>query len=242
MAILPVSSVGLEDKSNISFAHKSEHKKTNNSKGTVAPLGKTIPVMVLMAMNPSLLNTAATANGFTPDDVNENLITMVVPTNTPDIDDATYVIEPEELKEQQSYPLGVAYFSEVQVQKIQPAIGGGARANIVLTGSSTGIDGIYYVKNGYRDNSAVHKPPEITGLIYHNTGDGKEFMGIEVYDVRYKDNTNIPSKIGEYEVKIDDKSAQLLVDLLLGRTQWTNYTILPYKETTSPYLKEMKVY
>ena len=234
------------DKSKANITHRNDKEGTTSGKGMISPLGKTVPVVVLMAMNPALSNTAATKNNLQGEEGNPNTITMVSPSKTVEPEEATYVMFPKVDETQQNYPLGVAFFSDLNIQKIQPAIGNGVKANIVLTGSSTGIDGIYYVKHSYKDNSIVHMPPEITGLIYHNTGDGKEFMGIELYEVIYKDRTDKPSKIIEREVKIDDEAAQLLVDLLIGKTQWTNFNtlkfILPFRETTSPYLKEMKVY
>ena len=50
MAILPVSSVDFNARSNVSFARKNDSEGAPADRGMTAPLGKTVPVIVLMAM------------------------------------------------------------------------------------------------------------------------------------------------------------------------------------------------
>ena len=54
MAILPVSSVDFNTRSNVSFARKNDSEGAPADRGMTVPLGKTVPVIVLMAMNPAL--------------------------------------------------------------------------------------------------------------------------------------------------------------------------------------------
>ena len=87
MAILPVSSVDFNARSNVSFARKNDSEGAPADRGMTAPLGKTVPVIVLMAMNPALLNSAATMSNLQGEEENPNLITMAEPAQNFEIDD-----------------------------------------------------------------------------------------------------------------------------------------------------------
>ncbi len=90
------------------------------------------------------------------------------------------------------------------------------------------------------NNNAVI-PPRITELIYHKIDDGTEFCGIVI-------NGNFVNKNGERsgsyikEIKIDDDTANLLMELLLNKSGWNNKTGIKYSMTTSPRLRTPKFY
>ena len=147
---------------------------------------------------------------------------------------------------QKDYPLGVAFFSRRQVQEIKPAIGNDVKANLVLvkykgTRNPNDVEHVYYVKESWKDDNSWHEPPEVLTLIYHNTGDGKEYVGILIRNEIYKPQDQAPTKIMLQEVKLDDDSAQLLVDLMTGDTKWTNKTEITYSETKDPKVSPPKM-
>ena len=45
----------------------------------------------------------------------------------------------------------------------------------------------------------------------------------------------------EYEYKLDDTSAQKIIDLIAGDSKWTNRTNIKFSETTSPNVAPPKV-
>lgn len=233
-AILPVSSV--------SFARKNDSEGAPYDGGMTAPLGKTVPVIVLMAMKPALLNSAATMSNLQGEEENPNLITMAEPAQNFEIDDATYVMQPKVEEVQQNYPLNVAYFSQdAKIQQIIPCVGNGVQANIVFSKSSyrgkeDEVQDIYFIKQSYKSKALHGKPPWIVSLNYHNLGGEKDFMGVRVIE-QFSDGS-----YQEREVRLDDDSAQQIVNLLIGKTKWANKTGIGYSETNSPELMRAKLF
>lgn len=147
---------------------------------------------------------------------------------------------------QQSYPLGVAYLGKTQIKQIVSAIGNGVSAKIVLTGynpNNNNINYVYYIEHSYRSNNSLHRPPVIKELVYHNLGSGKEYLGIVIEERIYKSETspNIKKKIIG-EVKLDDTSAQFLLDLNAGSTKWNDEAGIKFKETKKAKVMVPEVY
>ena len=228
------------DKSKANITHRNDKEGTTSGKGMISPLGKTVPVVVLMAMNPALLNTAATMNSLQGEEGNPNMITMVSPSKTPETEEATYVMSPGVDETQQDYPLGVAYLSHEKIQKIIPCIESGVKGYIVFSksnmrGADNEVQDVYIFPHNYKDNALHGKAPWIAAIKYHNLGKDS-FMGAIVI-------ANFPD--GSYqqlEVRLDDDSAQEVVNLLIGKTQWVNKTQIRYKETNSPELMKARLF
>jgi hypothetical protein len=242
MAILPVSSVDFKARSNVSFARKNDSEGAPADRGMTAPLGKTVPVIVLMAMNPALLNSAATMSNLQGEEENPNLITMAEPAQNFEIDDATYVMQPKVEEVQQNYPLNVAYFSQdAKIQQIIPCTESGVKGNIVFAKSSTRgkdeeVQDVYIIRHNYKSKALHGKPPWIVSLNYHNLGGEKDFMGVRVIE-QFSDGS-----YQEREVRLDDDSAQQIVNLLIGKTKWANKTGIGYSETNSPELMRAQLF
>lgn len=250
MAILPVSSVEFNSRSSVSFARKNDSEGAPADRGMTAPLGKTVPVIVLMAMNPSLLNTAATANNYTSDDMNENSITMVVPANTPDIDEATYVIEPETVGKTQSVnkpPYGWYCLNARPINEIHHGHNSLGDFDMVFAHDPglCGKDGVskVYILSREREIPAPGQfhPPEVFKLMYHNIGKDKEFCGVITKEDLLDEKGNYQGSL-ETEIKLDDESAQKLIDLITGHSNWKNNTGIRIYETKSAMLKPGKRY
>ena len=243
MAILPVSSVDFNARSNVSFARKNDSEGAPADRGMTAPLGKTVPVIVLMAMNPALLNSAATMSNLQGEEENPNLITMVEPAQNFEIDDATYVMQPKTVKETQDVkkaPYGWNLFLQddiVEVNKGHNALG---NFDMVYTNNrideSGSISDVYIVQKS-RDipaKSAFH-PPKVFKLMYHNIGKDKEFCGVITKEDLLDENGQYISGI-EKEIRLDDDTAQKLIDLVTNHSKWKNNTFIKICETKSERL------
>ena len=193
---------------------------------------KRVPVVVMLAMSPAMLNSSVPEQ-YMP--MNAQELTEVV-AQIPAEDAAT--VDFREVQEtQQNYPLGVAFFNRFKIQEIIPAVVGGAKANIVFTkpvkiGADRDVYDVYYVDPSEPDSNPRHKPPEIRELIYHNLGEGKEFIGIKLFHHLYKKDGSEVGMISE--LKVDDKTAQYLLDLRTGDTKWNNKTLIGFSVTQSP--------
>lgn len=88
-------------------------------------------------------------------------------------------------------------------------------------------------KENHSPNDANNFPPMVEELIYHKLDNGKEFCGVLIWE-------NTVNKEGKNtgwmrsEIKIDDDTANLLMDLLLNQSGWNNKTGIKYSATTSP--------
>ena len=91
---------------------------------------------------------------------------------------------------------------------------------------------IYYIEHSYYDDNEQHDPPDVRGLIYHNLGEGKEFLGIKIYQPIYRANGTRSGMMSE--VKLDDVSAQYLLDFRTDDTKWKNKTGITFEITNSP--------
>lgn len=240
-AILPVSSV--------SFARKNNSEGAPYDGGMTAPLGKTVPVIVLMAMNPALLNSAATMSNLQGEEENPNLITMAEPAQNFEIDDATYVMQPETIGKSQSVnkpPYGWNLFLQddiVEVNKGHNALG---NFDMVYTNNrideSGSISDVYIIQKSRNipAKSAFH-PPRVYKLMYHNIGRDKEFCGVITKEDLLDEGGNYLGSL-ETEIKLDDDTAQKLIDLITGHSNWKNNTGIRIYETTSDMLKPGKRY
>lgn len=104
-------------------------------------------IMLMIAMTPAMMD-GKTPLQFMPIS-NENVPELVVPQPAAEVNDATYVAKPEEF--QQSYPLGVAYFSRLKIQQTKSALANGSKATIVLTTHKSdkyanGVEDVYLIK------------------------------------------------------------------------------------------------
>lgn len=138
---------------------------------------------------------------------------------------------------QQDFPLNLPFFSRRKVQEVVPAVGNGVKAYLVFTklkkqGEDNDVLQVYYIKQSYFDDNEQHDPPDVRGLIYHNLGEGKEFLGIKIYQPIYRENGTRSGMMRE--VKLDDVSAQYLIDFKTDDTKWKDKTGITYEETNSP--------
>lgn len=131
-----------------------------------------------------------------------------------------------------------------KIQEIIKAKAGGRDAYIVfhhLLGtvleSSQSVSEIYLIEQPYEEYDG---PATVRELIYHDLGSGKEFCGVKVIESITNKKTG-KYYLVSYEVKLDDASAQKIIDLLAGDSKWYNSTGLKFSETTSPRLLDFEV-
>ena len=234
MAITAVSGVTPDRSRYMTFTGKKKTQKNSyhpqqSSIGSTAV--KSAPIILLLALNsPDLNSGTQTQYMMYP----QPLTTAVAP--IPETQTATIGLRDVQA-DKDVYPLGIPFFSRRKVQEIVPAVGNGVKANLVLTklkkqGEENDVLQVYYIKHSYDDYNEQHDPPDVRGLIYHNLGEGKEFLGIKIYQPIYRDDGTKSGMMRE--VKLDDVSAQYLIDLLTNDTKWNNKTGITYSETTSP--------
>ncbi len=148
---------------------------------------------------------------------------------------------------QQEYPLGWAYLRSKAIKEIVPTKASGSSASFVFSGKSNTneVYKIYYIEENETDDNYHHRPAEVEGLVYHNLGENKEFLGVKLLYFLYHDKSE-PNKVTGYmysEVKLQDvKSGQYLLDFRTDDTKWINKTDITFEVTNSPRVMMPEVY
>ena len=206
-------------------------KRKNSHKAN--PLAS-IPIIAMLAMAP--LST----NGTAPSD-NAHLTELVTTANANTQKAYTVTQTPQKVNLSE-----LKAFKRLRLQKVVKCIGNDQDANLVFTTINTeaaianhSVLYIYYVEDNYKEPDYYGaKPPRIGELRYHDLGDNS-FVGIKVYEFIYTKTWE--EKLLTYEVRLDDKSAQYLIDFLAGETEFKNNTTIRFEETKSQNLLKPNV-
>lgn len=243
MAVLPVSGVKFDSRK-VGFVGAENSKSENIETARKSPMyAKTVPVIVLMAMNPSLLNAKLPENF-----AEENNITFIAPAKAQNLDD-TYVISPEIDKSSKiKNPYGWQIFDVLdikQAKKIKPKE---TEYNVLFTSlkdkKPNEIDNIYLVPTSDmgRSISGAYEPPRVKALILHNV-EGQKYCSVRtVEDV--VDNNGNPTAFREREIILDNETAQEIFDIIQGHTDatpWVNKSKIEFKISNSIFTMNEKV-
>lgn len=239
MAILPVSSVSFKN-NNVNFKSSNNNEETEMvSTPIISEAPKAIPVMVLMALSPSLLNAAVPKT--MEESSNTPKVVMVEDAPEQEISEATYVMSPELQETQQSSaPFGWEMFNTTNIKYTAPAKCNGADYTVVYTSfkkDPASVDYIYLVKSsGNKPNRNVNaNPPEIARLIYHDLGENDFLEAVVNEDVINKEG-KVAAQIRR-GVRLDDKTAQDLIYLIENKSKWKNETNIKIASTQSTELR-----
>lgn len=241
MAVLPVSSVKLNS-SRVSFGNfREEENEVQKQPERSAGIGKklAVPVIVLMAMNPSLLQAQ---DKYIPNNNEMNdghFIELVAkPYTAPEADyDFTLV------GNNYSY-LKWPLFDQLDVKMVRNATGNNSPYYMVYT-SNVGkaknvVDNVYFVKkNGNVSKNEYNYPPRVRELIYHDIGKDA-FCGVLTREDMIDSNGE---KYGTMvrEIRIDDDSAREMVKLLQDESKYKNETTITMYKSYSKDLAERKI-
>lgn len=239
MAIAPINGISVrQNHSNmVNFSGRNEEKPSLDTRLPKASAAKAVPVIVLMAMNPGLLNTASMAKAAPLE--TEALTEMVAENNrVADIDEATYVMGMSGAESLSNLTPGQRTYLKVHAKSIiykKDAGNGG----ILVFEKLTKPDEAKFINYlpGDRNYSGLNsETPMVRLLIYHNIGKDKEYCG--VLTRAYVKDASHP-KGGYYldkEYRITDDVANDLIHLVTDDSEFKNTAKLKWLETTSPNL------
>jgi hypothetical protein len=140
-------------------------------------------------------------------------------------------------RKQDNPPLGVKYFKGCNIVDVKSITANGIPANLVFRAFTAGgeqIKSVYLVDKNYKNKeSLTEAPPVVNSLIYHDLGPGKEFCGLGLEHVVKKVNGDYTTV--RYEVRLDDESAQYVIDFLAGEKEYKN-TFIKFVEVKNKQL------
>ena len=230
-----VSGIGFRN-SNINFGERKRvHEGAPVSKPSgVSDLAK-VPVIVLLAMNPATLNSAIPTM---PETDNPNKITILAP-ETKSSDAATYVISPEtedEIPVIAPYGWGYLKYGKIyQISKVK--VDGKYNRDLVFytpISKKKDVNGVAEVlivnPNKQGSPRTIPHPPKIEKIIYHDLGKDREFCSVKTIEYLLDDSRN-PIGYAYRELRIDDDSANRILQLLVDESDFKNETKIEYVST-----------
>ena len=138
-------------------------------------------------------------------------------------------------------PYYTEYVALMRMKMSRPvATANGGKSNLVFASAGQAdnniVEYIYFIPNGYNSKLTHINPPKVRALTYHNLGGDKDFCGLTIESYR-RDSTGDFRKMVR-EVRIDDDTANILIDLIAGDSDFYNKTDIEFEETSSPHLRE----
>lgn len=217
MLVSPVSSVNVNTyKNNVQFGNigEGEELKSSPKEPKRASNLVKVPVIVMMTLSPSLLNGTSPATGEYEDNFPQTeLLAMASPepqNRVSSTNSTSSYVKPEVVQFQKRfYSNGVQYtmYWVDPIKKEKP--------------NSNYVKEVYFVPKGYqpersgtRTGHDYNCPPELTGIRFHDLGEGKEFVGAIVKEKKSNQNWY------EREIKLTEEIANDLMDLVKGRTKF----------------------
>lgn len=79
------------------------------------------------------------------------------------------------------------------------------------------------------------RPPRVTAVIYHDIGEDKEFCSLQTRHYNIDPDTRECSLI-TLEQKVDDDVANIILDLIYGRTKYEDLSDIKLYRTESPQI------
>lgn len=224
MAVLPVNGLSLKNSSSLSF----ERKKSEKNAPPVTPpsgsnKGASVPVIVLMAMSPALMNSAAAMQEGMVE--NGNKIEVVSPAPSSKSDVPTYVmVSPKSVDE-------TAPAQNVTRPWLQPSEKVVYQRSFVANGVKYNIEGsskigdktitkLLFVPEGFKQVKTTiglkTLPPRFTELVFHDNGnDDDAFLGVVLDHFTSDANGSNPRNI-LYEMRLPSNVGMELFKLLSG--------------------------
>ena len=191
--------------------------------------------MMMVAMSPAMLNATEPVKAL-PLDAEQLTEILASPEQAKEVSTINF-----HQAQQSPFP-HIAYFSDMHARQVVPAIANGSRVKLVLTSFdkyNNNVNFVHYIDSNYKDNNVNHIPPWIYELVYHNLGPGKEFLGAKIHHELYDKDGYYVEKVLR-EVRLDDESAQFLLDFRTGDTKWNNKTNIRFSVTDSPDLMKLR--
>ena len=229
MAIAPINGINVRQNYNstINFAGRKRYEDGDDAQQNPRRASNlaTVPVVVLMAMTPGMLNGKQPVTVLPANEMN---VTEVL-AQTPEIKEAenTYYTSAAQFSNS-SYDLSSFDPRDIQYKQYYKMNG----KNWVMVWNDVGkstnskknmVGGIFFVPETYRQiqnemGIDINTPPMLLKMVYHNIGDSS-FMTVITRETTCDDEGNNRKRLTK-EYRIPDDVANKLIDLFVGDTEF----------------------
>ena len=246
MVVMPISvaSTVFGAANNVSFSGYNRRKNNGDTEGSPVEYNRSsnnlakVPVIVLMAMSPAMMNAKTPVNNLSEMEGEKAEIITPIPIASEELDEMS-TISPEfnvPPTNQINPPFGVAALNGHRIYHTDTFMKDGKKHYIVYSGlkSSDNVSKVSVFPEGFRNENGKQLP-FVQELIYHDLGKEKEYCGVIVRSIQKLPNGKFKST--KEEVRLPDKCAQTLIDLLANYSSMKNFTSIKYSETKSAQLR-----
>lgn len=241
MNISPVSSVSFKS-NRTNFTSRNDTEGSPVKELRLASRAKAAPVIVLMAMNPSLLN-AATLQNINADEFAEPKV-YVTKSNAAKNNVPTYVwgseevVEPQVAQLNKPAPYNWGIFNIDHIKDTMKA----SIYDMVFTQMSTDganqISSVYLVRESNSLVPATNHPFRVEKLICHTPPNQETFFTVLGSESVFEKGSTRPLGIRRREIKIQMSAVDKLQDLMMNNGKWRDKTGITAGSSTSPTTME----
>lgn len=238
MAVLPVNSVRFNNSTAVNFGrrvNKETENQENNYKSQKASGMVTVPAALLLALATSAINSSQPVAAQPTE--SETRVEMVSTASQASRSNTA----PQFKDIFHRLPYYSEYLSEMRMKMSLPVTTtGGGKSNLVFASAgqadNKNVEYIYFIPDGYNNKRKELHPPKVEALRYHNLGGEKDYCGLVIKS--YRQGSNGVAKTVTSERRIDDNTANLLIDLIAGDSKYVNKSKIEFEETSDPKLMQ----
>ena len=123
----------------------------------------------------------------------------------------------------------------VTVLEKHRVVAGGHEKTMVIVSAGTDVKSVGTVFIVPDKFQGPLSPPSVTAVIYHDIGEDKEFCSLQTTHRNIDPDTREESII-TLEQKVDNDVANIILDLIYGRTKYRDLTTIKLYRTESPQI------
>ena len=123
----------------------------------------------------------------------------------------------------------------VTVLEKHRVVAGGHEQTMVIVSAGTDVKSVGTVFIVPDKFQGPMSPPRITAVVWHDLGEGKEFCSFQTRHHNIDPDTREESII-TLEQKVNDDVANIILDLIYGRTKYRDLTWIKLYRTESPQI------
>lgn len=240
MAIVPINGISVRQnhRSMINFGSKKSDSGEAVPQRTNSAMS--VPVVVLMALSPSLLNAGGITNSAPLDA--KALTEMAAESRVPEAEGATYIMDMAAPASVNNLTPGQRNYLRAQGDDViyKKDAGNGAILVFEKLTKPNEVRFIKYLPGNSQYSGKKTETPSVTMLVYHDIGKDKEYCGV-MTRVWVRDDDH--PKGGYYldkEYRIPDETANDLIALVTSGSEFVNKAGFKWMNTTDADLLPTK--
>lgn len=250
MNIMPVSGLNSGHKASHYMSYTGINRELSDGNTEGSPINNEVkkanklvkvPVVVMMAMSPAMLNSATPYDNDMLANGEKTVMIAALPSSEADSDvpnlmayAAPAQVEPPQ-RTTKTYTPNLAWFRHEKPLNIKSFINHkGEKKYLIFTQgyeskNNKVVEGVYIVPEKFNEDK-FDFPPNVIKLIYHKLGKDKEFCSVDLI-LAYKNG-----KVVTHEERLPDEIANEIINMMTNE-DFRNGTTIDFVESYTPVMK-----